>query len=155
LDAVKITEDGPQTLTAEAAWTLCKATLDEASDLGLNMVVAVCDSGGNLLALLRSPRAFLVSIGVAQDKAYTCAQFACMPTDKVNEMITRSGETVRLGVMMRPRMVTFGGGVPVIVAGVAVAAMGVSGGSEADDLQCVRAGLAAIGADTSVGAATD
>jgi uncharacterized protein GlcG (DUF336 family) len=143
LDAVKITEDGPQTLTAEAAWTLCKATLDKASDLGLNMVVAVCDPGGNLLALLRSPRAFLVSIGVAQDKAYTCAQFACMPTDKVNEMITRSGETVRLG------------GVPVIVAGVAVAAMGVSGGSEADDLQCVRAGLAAIGADTSVGAATD
>jgi uncharacterized protein GlcG (DUF336 family) len=104
--------------------------------------------------LLRSPKAFLVSIGVAQDKASTCAQFACMPTDRVNEMITRSGETVRLGVMLRPRMVTFGGGVPVIVDGVAVAALGVSGGSEADDLKCVRAGLAAIGADTSVGAET-
>jgi uncharacterized protein GlcG (DUF336 family) len=152
---VKITEDGPKTLSAEAAWSLCKATLDKASELGLNMVVAVCDPGGNLLALLRSPKAFLVSIGVAQDKAFTCAQFACMPTDKVNEMITRSGETVRLGVMMRPRMVTFGGGVPVIVGGVPVAALGVSGGSEADDLKCVRAGLAAIGADASVGAETE
>jgi uncharacterized protein GlcG (DUF336 family) len=152
---MRITEAGPQTLTADAAWTLCKATIDKANELGLNMVVAVCDPGGNLLALLRSPRAFLVSIGVAQDKAFTCAQFACMPTDKVNEMITRSGETVRLGVMMRPRMVTFGGGVPVIVDGAPVAALGVSGGSEADDLACVRAGLAAIGADTSVGAETD
>ena len=70
-------------------------------------------------------------------------------------MITRSGESVRLGVMVRTRLVTFGGGVPVIVAGVPVAALGVSGGSEADDLQCVRAGLAAIGAGASVGAVTD
>ncbi len=152
---MQVTEDGPKTLTAEASWSLCKATIEKANELGLNMVVAVCDQGGNLLALLRSPKAFLVSIGVAQDKAYTCAQFACMPTDRVNEMITRSGETVRLGVMMRPRMVTFGGGVPVIVNGIPVAAMGVSGGSEADDLQCVRAGLAAIGADPAVGAETE
>jgi uncharacterized protein GlcG (DUF336 family) len=149
-----VTEPGPKTLSAEAAWMLCKATLDKASELGLHMVVAVCDPGGNLLALLRSPRSFLVSVGVAQDKAFTCAQFACMPTDRVNEMITRSGETVRLGVMLRPRMVTFGGGVPVIVDGEPVAAMGVSGGSEADDLACVRAGLAAIGAETNVGAET-
>jgi uncharacterized protein GlcG (DUF336 family) len=151
---MQITEPGAKTLTAEAAWLLCKATLDKARELGLNMVVAVCDPGGNLLALLRSPKAFLVSIGVAQDKAFTCAQFACMPTDEVNRMITRSGETVRLGVMVRPRMVTFGGGVPVIVDGAAVAALGVSGGSEADDLACLRAGLAAIGADASVGAET-
>jgi uncharacterized protein GlcG (DUF336 family) len=151
---MRVTEDGPRTLTAEAAWTLCKATVDKANELGLHMVVAVCDLGGNLLALLRSPKAFLVSIGVAQDKAFTCAQFACMPTDRVHEMIARSGETVRLGVMVRPRMVTFGGGVPVIVDGVPVAALGVSGGSEADDLRCVRAGLAAIGADTSVGGET-
>jgi uncharacterized protein GlcG (DUF336 family) len=151
---MKVTEDAPQTLTAEAAWTLCKATIDAAHASGLNMVVAVCDRGGNLLALLRSPKAFLVSIGVAQDKAYTCAQFAGLATDQVNEMITRSGETVRLGVMMRPRMVTFGGGVPVIVNGVPVAAMGVSGGSEADDLRCVHAGLAAIGASLAVGAET-
>lgn len=152
---MRISEDGPKTLTAEAAWLLCKATLEKAHELGLNMVVAVCDQGGNPLALLRSPKAFLASIGVAQDKAFTCAQFACMPTDRVNEMITRSGETVRLGVMLRPRMVTFGGGVPVIVDGVPVAAMGVSGGSEADDLQCVRAGLAAIGAEPAVGAETE
>lgn len=152
---MRISEDGPKTLTAEAAWLLCKATLEKAHELGLNMVVAVCDLGGNPLALLRSPRAFLASIGVAQDKAFTCAQFACMSTDRVNEMITRSGETVRLGVMLRPRMVTFGGGVPVIVDGVSVAAMGVSGGSEADDLQCVRAGLAAIGAEPAVGAETE
>jgi uncharacterized protein GlcG (DUF336 family) len=151
---MRVTEAGPSTLTAEAAWTLCKATIDKAQQLGLHMVVAVCDPGGNLLALLRSPKAFLVSIGVAQDKAFTCAQFACMPTDRVNEMITRSGETVRLGVIVRPRMVTFGGGVPVIIDGTAVAALGVSGGSEADDLQCVRAGLAAIGADASVGEET-
>ena len=151
---MQVTEAGPKTLSAEAAWMLCKATLDEAQRRGLQMVVAVCDPGGNLLAFLRSPRAFLVSIGVAQDKAFTCAQFSCMPTDAVNEMITRSGETVRLGVMVRPRMVTFGGGVPVLVGGEPVAALGVSGGSEADDLACVRAGLAAIGADTSVGAET-
>ena len=152
---MQVTEAGPKTLSAEAAWMLCKATLDEAQRRGLQMVVAVCDPGGNLLAFLRSPRAFLVSIGVAQDKAFTCAQFSCMPTDEVNGMITRSGETVRLGVMMRPRMVTFGGGVPVRVGGEAVAALGVSGGSEADDLKCVRAGLAAIGADASVGAETE
>ena len=152
---MRVIEDGPKTLTAEAAWLLCKATLEKAHELGLNMVVAVCDLGGNPLALLRSPRAFLASIGVAQDKAFTCAQFACMSTDRVNEMITRSGETVRLGVMLRPRMVTFGGGVPVIVDGVPVAAMGVSGGSEADDLKCVRAGLAAIGAEPAVGAETE
>lgn len=152
---MRIVEESQPTLSAEAAWTLCRVTIERAHELGLAMVVAVCDPGGNLLAFLRSPRAFLASIGVAQDKAYTCAQFSCLPTDRVNEMITRSGETVRLGVMMRPRMVTFGGGVPVLVGGVPVAAMGVSGGSEADDLACVRAGLAAIGADASVGGETE
>ncbi len=152
---MKTTEPQGNTLSYEAAAALCKATIDKATELDLNMVVAICDLGGNLMAFLRSPKAFLVSIGVAQDKAFTAAQFAGIATDQVNAMITQSGDTVRLGVMVRPRMVTFGGGVPIIINGETVATAGVSGGSEDQDLACLRAGLAAIGADTSVGGETE
>ena len=47
--------------------------------------------------------------------------------------------------MLRPRMVSFGGGLPIVIDGHRVGGIGVSGGSEEQDEQIARAGLQALG----------
>ncbi|MNO10177.1 hypothetical protein D3C81_2338650 [compost metagenome] len=51
---------------------------------------------------------------------------------------------MRSGLALRPRMVLFGGGVPVKVEGAVVGAFGVSGASAEQDEQCAQAGVNAI-----------
>ncbi|MCQ4323215.1 heme-binding protein, partial [Stutzerimonas stutzeri] len=52
---------------------------------------------------------------------------------------------VREGIVLRPRFVAFGGGLPVLENGQRIGGIGVSGGSEQEDESCARAGLAALG----------
>jgi uncharacterized protein GlcG (DUF336 family) len=54
-------------------------------------------------------------------------------------------ETLRIGIAARPRLVIFGGGLPIVADGVRIGGIGVSGGSAEQDEECARAGLKAIG----------
>ena len=54
-------------------------------------------------------------------------------------------DLLRLGLAERPRLVMFGGGLPIINAGQRIGGIGVSGGSAEQDEACARAGLRAIG----------
>jgi uncharacterized protein GlcG (DUF336 family) len=54
-------------------------------------------------------------------------------------------EAVRQGLVLRPRFVAFGGGLPIVEHGVRIGGIGVSGGSEAQDEEIARAGLQALG----------
>ncbi|MBN3825238.1 heme-binding protein, partial [Burkholderia sp. Ac-20384] len=49
------------------------------------------------------------------------------------------------GLVLRPRFVAFGGGLPIVDDGALIGGIGVSGGSEAQDESCARAGLDAAG----------
>lgn len=64
-------------IDASAASEAVHAAVAHAAKLGICINVAVVDAGGNLAAFLRMPGAFLHSIDIAIDKAYTAASFGC------------------------------------------------------------------------------
>ncbi len=130
-------------LSAEAAFTAVGAAVKAAEALGVRVNVAVVDAGGNLLAFLRCPGAFLHSIGIATDKAYTAASFG-FPSGEWAALL-QGDRDLRDGLRQVPRLVMIGGGLPIAVEGVVVGGIGVSGASEQQDLACARAGLAALG----------
>lgn len=129
-------------LTAEAAATALHAAVAHAESLGIRINVALADSSGVQAGFLRMPGAFLHSIEIAIDKAYTAASFG-FPTSQWPAIFAED-EALRT-IAHRPRLVAFGGGVPIRQGGVLIGGIGVSGGSVEQDEACARAGLRAIG----------
>jgi uncharacterized protein GlcG (DUF336 family) len=130
-------------ITAEAAAAAVAAAVAHADTLGVRINAAVVDSAGTLMAFLRMPGAFLHSVDIAIDKAYTAASFG-FPTQQWPEILA-GDEALRLGMPHRPRLVVFGGGLPAREGGELIGGIGVSGASAEQDEACSRAGLAAIG----------
>ena len=129
-------------ISAEAAATAVQAAVDHAEANGWKINAAVVDRGGNLMAFLRMPGAFIHSIEIAIDKAYTAASFGFSTKDWMPAI--GHDEGMKFGFSARPRLIVFGGGLPV-GQGNWIGGIGVSGASEAEDEECARAGLAAIG----------
>ena len=127
----------------EAAHAALQGAVRKAEQLGARVNVAVVDSGGNLAGFLRMPGAFLHSIDVAIDKAYTAAGFG-LPTAELHRELQRNSPAACDGLLRRPRLAAFGGGLPIRLEGEILGAIGVSGASEEEDDLCARAGLAAI-----------
>jgi uncharacterized protein GlcG (DUF336 family) len=127
----------------EAASTAAQAAVRHAEKNGWRINVGVVDRGGNLMAFLRMPGAFLHSIELAVDKAFTAASFG-FPTKQWMAAVGHD-EGMKLGFSARPRLVVFGGGLPIHVGDDWIGGIGVSGASEAEDEACAVAGLAALG----------
>ncbi|MGV8893696.1 MAG: GlcG/HbpS family heme-binding protein [Burkholderiaceae bacterium] len=131
-------------ITWEAASAAAQAALRHAEANGWRINVAVVDRGGSLMAFLRMPCAYLHSIDIAIDKAYTAASFGFSTKDWMAAIGHDDG--MKLGFSAQPRLIVFGGGLPLRVEGDEwIGGIGVSGASEAQDEECARAGLAAIG----------
>lgn len=128
----------------DAAARATVAAVAKAREIGVRINVAVCDSAGNLAAFLRMPGAFVQSIDIAIDKAYTSAGFG-FPTSQWMQVV-EGNEGMKLGFTSRPRLVVFGGGLPIRIDGQLVGGIGVSGASEAQDEACARAALEVLGA---------
>jgi len=126
----------------EAAVIAARAAVLHAEANGWRINVAVVDRSGNLMSFLRMPGAFLHSIDIAIDKAYTAASFGFSTKDWMSHIGHDDG--MKFGFSARPRLVVFGGGLPIPAGGDWIGGIGVSGASEAEDEACVRAGLAAI-----------
>ncbi len=126
-----------------AATVILQAAIEKAEALGIRINVAVVDSGGQLAGFLRMPGAYLASIDIAIDKAWTSAGFG-FPTMDAAAILQNMPEAVKSGLPHRPRVVLFGGGVPLTDGGVVIGGVGVSGGSDEQDHQCCVAGLAAL-----------
>ena len=130
-------------ITAETAQRMILAAERKASELGLSMVIAVVDESGVLKALLRMDGAPLLSIQVAQDKAYTAAGFG-LPTDQWHEFIKNDPPLAAGAASGIDRLVIFGGGYPIKVGDRVVGGIGVSGGHYSQDMEVARAGLAIL-----------
>jgi len=85
----------------------------------------------------------LVTISLAKDKAYS-ALVNHMPTSELAPLVQPGTEFYGYVSLAGGRMVVFGGGLPIDMAGVLVGAIGVSGGSAEQDEACARAGLEAV-----------
>ena len=134
----------------DAAATAVRAAVAHARTLGAQVNVAVTDRSGVLAAFLRMPGAPLHSIDIAIDKAYTAVSFG-LPTGQWADALQSHSAAVRDGIVLRPRFVAFGGGLPIVENGVRIGAIGVSGGSEAQDHAIAQAGLAALGLSLAAG----
>ena len=132
-------------VSTSAAHAAVAAAVEHASVLGVAINVAVVDGSGTLMAFLRMNGAFLHSIDIAIDKAYTAASFG-FPTSQWGGVIG-DDELLRIGLNQRQRLVLFGGGLPIVAGGQRIGGIGVSGGSAEQDEACARAGLKALGLD--------
>ncbi len=131
-------------LTLNAAKALMKASMAEARRLGVGISVAVVDSGGQLVGFERMDGADLVTIGLAQDKAWT-ALMNRMPTRDLGPLAQPGAEFYGYDSIGRGRMIVFAGGMPLEREGVLLGGCGVSGGSVEQDQQIVDAAVAAFG----------
>ncbi len=130
-------------ITWEAANTAVQAAVSYAQAHGWKINVAVVDRGGNLMAFGRLPGAFIHSINLAIDKAYTSASFG-FPTKAWMGAIGHD-DGMKFGFSNQPRLIVFGGGLPIRTDQDWIGGIGVSGASEAEDEECALAGLKALG----------
>jgi uncharacterized protein GlcG (DUF336 family) len=130
-------------ISAQATQIALQGAVAHAASLGIVVNVAVTDASGVLAGFLRMPGAFLHSVEIAIDKAYTAASFG-FPTSAWPGIFAQE-EALRMGLGVRPRLVSIGGGLPIVEDGVRIGGIGVSGGSAEQDEACARAGLAAAG----------
>jgi uncharacterized protein GlcG (DUF336 family) len=130
-------------IAAATAHKMIEAAARKADELGHPMVIAVVDESGVLKALLRMDGAPLLSVQVAQDKAYTAAGFG-LPTDQWHEFIKNDPPLAAGATSGIARLVVFGGGYPIKVGDRIVGGIGVSGGHYSQDMEVARAGLAVV-----------
>ena len=112
---------------------------------GQGAAVAVVDRHGELVAFLRTDGCGLASINIAINKAFTAARERVESSVLGERSRTEGFPLTNFG---DPRYTGWGGGVPIIVDGAVIGAIGVSGLPEADDVELARwaaASLAAAG----------
>lgn len=115
----------------------------EALNIGVDMDIAVVDEGGNLLGFYRMDRGKVTSIQIAIDKAFTAAGTR-RPTSEYKSIGAPNGPAFGIHVSNQGRFMIFGGGVPIIIDGECVGAVGCSSGSSEQDEQVARAGISAV-----------
>lgn len=131
----KVTYSAPAksgVMNLKKAEEICDAVMAKAREIGVLTVCAVCDSGGNLICLKRDDDAFIASINVATNKAYTSVSLK-MPTKKLEEL-TKPGDPLYGIQHQDSRLVVFGGGIPIYSDGSIIGGFGVSGGTLEQDV---------------------
>lgn len=134
-----------QTLDHLDAATAIDAIRKELDAVGKAAVIAVVDSHGETLGLLRYSGAALSSIAVATNKAYTAVRLR-RPSALVGQRSRDPEHGFDISYYGDPRYVGWGGGIPVERDGQFVGAVGVSGLPEVEDIALAQAGVAAIAA---------
>ena len=132
-----------QTISNELAETLMRGAVAKAQEMGVPMCIAITDPSGTLVQFLRMDRSPLLSVNIAQDKAYTAVSFG-MATHEWHDFIKDDAPLLH-GIVHTPRLVVFGGGYPIKINGELVGGIGVSGGHYSHDMEVAQAALAAAG----------
>ena len=130
-------------ISIELAHRIVAAAEAKAKEMAHPFVIAVCDESGVLKAFSRMDGAALLSVQIAQDKAYTAVGFG-LSTDGWHEFIKNDPPLAAGAVGGIDRLVVFGGGYPIKAGDVIVGAIGVSGGHYKQDMEVAEAGLAAV-----------
>ena len=130
-------------VTLEDARRIIAAAQKKATEIKQPMNVAVCDAGGNLLAFERMEGAWLGSIDISINKAWTSRAFD-IATGDLAKHSQSGGQFFGIHVSNGGRVMIFAGGVPLKKAGKVIGAIGVSGGSGEQDQTVADAGAAAL-----------
>jgi uncharacterized protein GlcG (DUF336 family) len=128
-------------ITLQQAKTIAEAALAPAYANDWTMVIAIVDPGGYLVYLEKMDDTQVGSIAIAESKARSAAIFK-RPTKMFQDRLARGGDG--LLVLRLKDAIPVEGGVPIVVDGRLIGALGVSGGSSAEDEACAEAGIAAL-----------
>ena len=128
-------------ITLEEAQRIISAAEHRARQMGQPMNIAVMDAGRNLVAFHRMDGAWVASIDIAIDKAFTSAGRG-LTTRKIGEMAQPGQPLFGINTTNGGRIVIFAGGIPLMRDGEAVGAIGVSGGTPDEDHEVAEAGVA-------------
>jgi uncharacterized protein GlcG (DUF336 family) len=130
-------------VTLEDARRVIAAAEKKAQEIGQPMNIAVADEGGNLVAHVRMDGAWIGSIDIAINKAFTSKAFDISTKDLASN--SQSGQQFfGIHVSNHGRIMIFAGGIPLKRGGKVVGAIGVSGGSGEQDHTVAEAGAAAF-----------
>jgi uncharacterized protein GlcG (DUF336 family) len=130
-------------VTLSAAQAVVDAASAKAEEIGVPMNIAVVDEGNNLTAFARMDGAWLGSIDIAQNKAYTARSFD-MSTKDLAPLCQPNQPLFGIHASNQGRLIVFAGGIPLEAGGEVVGAVGVSGGSVDQDHDVAEAGVAAF-----------
>lgn len=128
------------TLTHEDCQKMLAASEAEAKANNWAVCISIVDDGGHLLSFQRLDGCAQASIAISQAKAYSAA-IRRRPTKSDEDMIA-GGRTAALSM---PGIIFLEGGVPIIVEGDVIGAVGVSGVKSSDDAKIAEAGIRALG----------
>ncbi len=126
-------------LSIEDARRMADAARAEAKKQGWNVVVAIVDDGGHLMYLERCDGTQKASSTIAVDKARTAIMFR-RPSKALEDVVAGG----RVAVMSLSGVTPVEGGLPIVVEGQFVGAIGVSGVQSSQDAQVAKAGLDAL-----------
>ena len=127
----------------ELARKIIAAAEKKAVEIGQPMNIAVADAGGNLVAHVRMDGAWLGSIDISINKAFTARAFD-IATKDLAQHSQSGGQFFGIHVSNHGRIMIFAGGIPLKSGGKVVGAIGVSGGSGVQDQTVAEAGAAAF-----------
>lgn len=130
-------------ITLAAALRLVDAALTHGTATGVPVAVAVSDAAGNVVASARMDDAPLGAIRLAADKAYTCALWQ-MSSGDLHESSQPGGPDWGVTSTEGGRVVVYAGGLPIFSDGVLAGAIGVSGGTGAQDGECAAAAMSSV-----------
>ena len=130
-------------LNLEVAKKLIESAEAEAKSLGVSMVITILDEGGNLIAKHRMDDAWLASIDISQNKAWTSVALK-MPTSNLADVTVPNTELYGLTTTNNGRIVVFGGGIPLVKDGKVIGAVGVSGSAVPNDVKVAEAAVRAF-----------
>lgn len=128
-------------MTLDAAQAAVDAARQRAEEIGVPMNIAVVDEGNNLTAFARMDGAWLGSIDIAQNKAYTSRAFD-MSTKDLAPLCQPNQPLFGIHASNQGRLIVFAGGVPLRANDSVVGAIGVSGGTVEQDHDVAEAGAA-------------
>lgn len=130
-------------VTLDVAREVVEAARAKAEEIGVPMNIAVVDAGNNLTAFARMDGAWLGSIDIAQNKAYTARSFDMSTKDLAP--LCQSGQPLfGIHASNQGRLIVFAGGIPLKQGDEVIGAIGVSGGSVEQDHEVAEAGVAAL-----------
>lgn len=130
-------------LTLDDARHILAAGERKALELNIPYNIAVVDAGGDLIAHIRMDGAWLGSVDIAIDKAWTARAF-----DMTTEVLAQVAQPAQQGFGINTtndcRVVVFGGGIPITINDTVIGAVGASGGSVEQDILVARAAVAGM-----------
>lgn len=136
-----------QTLSLSDAKRVISGGQRRADQIGVPYNLAVVDAGGNLTAFVRMDGAWLGSIDIAVDKAFTSRAFD-MTTEAIGKMAGAGKPLNGINTTNGGRVVIFGGGVPIKRGDEVLGAVGASGGTPDQDHDVAEQAAKAFGRRT-------